>query len=201
MGDFNEVLKRDEHDGIVSRSQAQIQGFRDTVDVCGLLDLGYKGTKWTFEKRVAGGTFTRVRLDRALGSVDWCARFPAAVVQHLNAATSDHSPILLQLDQSSKTRQDQKVFWYEVMWDTHPELKPTIQLAWEPNSHNLSTAEVRVKLNELARNLGDWSKSSFGSVRTEIRQLKKELERLRSDVSWVGPSHAEIKINNRLIEL
>ena len=70
MGDFNEVLKHDEHDGIGSRSQAQIQGFRDAVDVCGLLDLGYKGTKWTFEKRVAGGTFTRVRLDKALGSVD-----------------------------------------------------------------------------------------------------------------------------------
>ena len=122
-------------------------------------------------------------------------------MQHLNAATSDHSPILLQLDQSSKTRQDQKVFRYEVIWDTHPELKPTIQLAWEPNSHNLSTAAVRVTLNELVRNLGDWSKSSFGSVRTEIRQLKKELERLRSDISRVGPSHAEIKINNRLIEL
>ena len=67
IGDFNEVLKHDEHDGIGSRSQAQIQGFRDAVDVCGLVDLGFKGTRWTFEKKVTGGSYTRVRLDRALG--------------------------------------------------------------------------------------------------------------------------------------
>mgnify|MGYP007071362024 CR=1 FL=1 len=52
IGDFNEVLRHDEHDGIGSRSQSQIQGFRDAVDVCGLIDLGFKGTKWTYEKKV-----------------------------------------------------------------------------------------------------------------------------------------------------
>ena len=70
IGDFNEVLKHDEHDGIGLRSQSQIQGFRDAVDVCGLIDLGFKGTKWTYEKKVTEGSYTRVRLDRALGSVD-----------------------------------------------------------------------------------------------------------------------------------
>lgn len=67
--DFNEVLRHNEHDGIGSRSQSRIQGFRDAVDVCGLLDLGYKGVKWTYEKKVTGGSYTRVRLDRALGSM------------------------------------------------------------------------------------------------------------------------------------
>ena len=43
IGDFNEVLHSNEHDGIGMRSNAQIQAFRDTVDVCMLLDIGYKG--------------------------------------------------------------------------------------------------------------------------------------------------------------
>ena len=58
MGDFNEVLRHDEHDDIGTRSQAQIQGFRDAADVCGLVDLSFKGTWWNFENKVTGGTFT-----------------------------------------------------------------------------------------------------------------------------------------------
>jgi hypothetical protein len=44
---------------------------------------------------VAGGSFCRVRLDRALATIDWCLRFPETKVRHLTAAASDHGPILL----------------------------------------------------------------------------------------------------------
>jgi hypothetical protein len=36
--------------------------FREMVDVCGLLDLGFKGRSWTFEKKVAGGPIARLDL-------------------------------------------------------------------------------------------------------------------------------------------
>ena len=62
LGDFNEVLHRSEHVGVQERSHAQIAGFRDMVDVCGLFDLGFIGRNWSFEKRVGGGSFCRVRL-------------------------------------------------------------------------------------------------------------------------------------------
>lgn len=110
LGDFNEVLRHDEHDGIGTRSQSQIQGFRDAVDDCGLLDLGFVGKMWTYEKKVAGGSYTRVRLDRALASADWCAQFPNAVVEHLSAATSDHSPILVQLAPRGPSGKKEKRF-------------------------------------------------------------------------------------------
>ena len=54
IGDFNEVLNLSKHDGVGSRSQAQIDGFREAVDTCGLSDIGYTGTDWTFEKRLLG---------------------------------------------------------------------------------------------------------------------------------------------------
>jgi hypothetical protein len=37
-------------------------GFREMVDVCGLLDLGFEGCSWTFEKKVAGGPIARLDL-------------------------------------------------------------------------------------------------------------------------------------------
>lgn len=48
--------------GVGQRGNAQIQDFRDTIDVCMLLDLGYKGRFWTFKKKVAGGTFTKSKV-------------------------------------------------------------------------------------------------------------------------------------------
>ena len=87
------------------------------------------------------------------------------------------------------------------MWDTHPGLIPTVQNAWEANGPNLAAAEVRANLAALSNNLGEWSKKSFGSVKGEIRRLKKELDKLRNDPHRAGSSHAEIKINDRLIEL
>lgn len=69
-GDFNEVLRQDEHVEAGQRTQAQIRGFREAVDECSSCDLGYVGRSWTFEKKVAGGGYTRVRLDRSLATVD-----------------------------------------------------------------------------------------------------------------------------------
>lgn len=39
------------------------------------------------------------------------------------------------------------------------------------------------------------------SVRHEIKALKKELDKLRGDPLRTAPTHAELKINERLIEL
>jgi hypothetical protein len=52
------------------RSLAQIAGFREATDVCGLADLGFEENSWMFEKHVAGGMFCRVRLDQALATAD-----------------------------------------------------------------------------------------------------------------------------------
>jgi exonuclease III len=38
IGDFNEVLHQSEHEGVQERNLAQIAGFREMVDVCGLCD-------------------------------------------------------------------------------------------------------------------------------------------------------------------
>jgi hypothetical protein len=95
IGDFNEVRRADEHVGVGTKTHSQIQGFREAVDVYNLIDLGFKGHFWTWEKKVTGGTYTRVRLDRALGSVEWGAQFPLASITHEDIATSDHCALVL----------------------------------------------------------------------------------------------------------
>jgi hypothetical protein len=95
IGDYNEVLRREEYFGVGNRDEAHMHAFRQAIDVCNLADLGYVGLDWTFEKKVRGGTYTRVRLDRALANPSWWQMFPQAELRHLTAAKSDHCPIFL----------------------------------------------------------------------------------------------------------
>ena len=50
VGDFNELLRSDEKLGANRRSHNQMQLFREAVDACSFLDLGYLGSKFTWRK-------------------------------------------------------------------------------------------------------------------------------------------------------
>ena len=183
IGDFNEVLHRDEHCGVQERSHAQIAGFREMVDVCGPYDLGFEGRKWTFEKKVAGGSYCRVRLDRALATADWCMRFPLVQLTHLNAAASDHDPILLRWEQEPERgrRRRSKIFRYEVMWESHDEFASMLAQTWQGAGTAHTLQELHDKLVSVAGGLSAWDNSIFGHVRRELRSLNAELGWLRSD--------------------
>ena len=202
IGDFNEVLHRTEHDGVQERSYSQIAGFREMVDVCGLCDLGYEGRSWTYEKKVAGGSYCRVRLDRALATPDWNALFPLASVLHRVAAASDHGPILLQWRQEPEDRRSKgkKIFHYEIMWESHEEFSPWLSNVWQGDKA-LTLDDLTRKLSDAAGRMQGWGLHTFGQVRLELKKLQEELEKLQADPHRSGPSHVEIKITDRIVEL
>lgn len=144
LGDFNEVLNHGEYERIGSRSNLQIEGFREVVDICALQDLGYRGNFWTFEKKVVGGTYTRVRLDRGLVTPDWNLLFPNSCVIHHTSACSDHSMIQLVLDETEEGKsRNSKPFCYEAMWESHAELGKTIADAWLNSLGGSSVSDFR----------------------------------------------------------
>jgi hypothetical protein len=203
IGDFNEVLYQHEHEGTAERNFAQMQGFRDAIDVCELADLGYEGRSWTFEKRVAGGAFCRVRLDRALATVPWSTRFPLASVTHLTGVTSDHGPILLRWRETTNQRQsmNDKIFRYEVMWERHDDFRPFLDEAWRADGKATTMTQLKDKLERVSSSLGSWGRTTFGSVQGEIRQLQHRLSVLREGLARTGPSEEETEIVHRLTEL
>jgi hypothetical protein len=111
-----------------------MEGFREAIDVCQLCDIGYIGLDWTFEKKAARGHFVRVRLDKALASANWCARFPLAAVRHLMAVKTDHCPILLSFEPEERGQAVHglgKPFRHELMWETNKGLSSLIQEIWK----------------------------------------------------------------------
>jgi exonuclease III len=178
IGDFNEVLHQHEHEGVADRSLAQMDGFREALDVCELADLGYEGNKWTFEERVARVSFCRVRLDRAVATTPWSSKFPGAVLIHLIGVTSDHCPIFLRWRETARERRvtEDKIFRYEMMWEKHNQFKPHLDDAWKAEGKAMSMHQLQAKLTRVSGSLDRWRSDIFGNVRKEIKELNDRLD-------------------------
>ena len=55
-GDFNEITRQSEKQGGRSRPHIQMQAFRDVLDECDFMDLGFKGFPFTWHKHLDGYT-------------------------------------------------------------------------------------------------------------------------------------------------
>ena len=73
-GDFNDITRTHEKKGGRLRPYSQMKNFRDALDECDLVDLGYTSSKFTWFKNFANGVAVWERLDRALGTTNWLER-------------------------------------------------------------------------------------------------------------------------------
>lgn len=64
--DFNEILHDHEQFGGNDREEWKKEGFREMVQYCEFMDLGYSGAPYTWDNRREGDRNIKVRLDRAL---------------------------------------------------------------------------------------------------------------------------------------
>lgn len=63
-----------------------MKNFLDALDECGLMDLGYVGSKFTWFKKFSNGIPMWERLDRVVGTIDWFDNYPATKVMILECS-------------------------------------------------------------------------------------------------------------------
>jgi len=126
-----------------------MQAFRDVLDQCGFVDLGYSGLDFTWHRHRQGELIWE-RLDRGVVNYEWLAQFPTIRIRHLNCFTSDHHPILLSLD-SNGERQcwRQKPFRFKAMWLTNPDCNGIISRAWAVNHDGTSMHVMTKKIEKM----------------------------------------------------
>ena len=95
VGDFNEFLSCNDKQGGNPLNLRRVQLFKDFLDACGMVDLGFHGPKFTWVNKRETGHYIQERLDRAFANCDWRGLYPEASVNHLARTHSDHCPVLL----------------------------------------------------------------------------------------------------------
>lgn len=151
-GDFNEILWSHEKLGLRLRHEGMMKEFRDVLDECGLMDLGYMGEKFTWKGKRAGDLVLE-RLDRAVANNDWFFLNLSTKVQHLCIHSSYHITILIKLE--GNIPQPNHPFKFEQMWLREEGCRNTVNNVWGSTSRNASMLQIADKLRVCGEKLLD----------------------------------------------
>jgi hypothetical protein len=146
LGDFNDILSCDEKWGGNRPSNSRMLEFRNCLNACSMIDLGFSGPRFTWSNCHDVSYLIMERLDRALANLDWRILFPEATVSHLTRTHSDHCPLLLTLCPIIPHVLP-RPFRFESIWFSHSDF-PNIVLTF----------------NTFASLVTVWNKREFGNI-------------------------------------
>ena len=174
--DSNEIVKQSEKLGGRVRPQGQMQIFREVLDECGFVDIGFKGSPFTWSKHYSSGVSIWERLDRAVVSYDWFVKYPGTRVNHVDNTTFDHK--ILWIEQSElDLLPKKKLFRFEEMWLGDKGCGETVEGVWQASYEEMGSTRVIKKVEKCGQALTQWSKDCFGNVRNELKKKRKVLAR------------------------
>ena len=127
--DFNEAMWDYEHLSETPSAPGQMLIFRDALETCGLIDLGFAGYPFTYDNRRARSANVKVRLDRAVATNDWRNLFAFAAVEHIPSPCSDHLVVVLKGEPDPGPVKE-KFRKYEVFWERDSALPQVVEYAW-----------------------------------------------------------------------
>ena len=114
MGNFNKVLSVIEKQGGIDRPFRQIDNFRNYVNSCGLNDIGFVGSWFTWSMYRQDLGWIRERINHVFATTEWLSRFPGARLYHLASLALDHC-WMLRMNLRVRQRKTTKLFRFEAM--------------------------------------------------------------------------------------
>ncbi|CAN0840679.1 hypothetical protein LINGRAHAP2_LOCUS2887 [Linum grandiflorum] len=152
-------------------TRSRISTFLTFIDHLQLLDIGFRGSPFTWSNRHAdSATLVDERLDRYLFNDAWLQQWPESAVTHLLPLSSDHAPILLSL--AVPPTRCGRLFRFDCRWADNPEVLALVQHYWG-TLRVVGSPQFRVmtKLKRLRHVLYDWSSAGTSNSARLLRDL------------------------------
>ncbi|KAA3474021.1 reverse transcriptase [Gossypium australe] len=153
--DFNEILYSSEKRGGQMREERRMIAFREALEDCKLMDLGFQGTWFTWERGNLPETNIRERLDRGWLMKNGCSA---------------------SLKERSFSPSHQHGLWgyayekFEAWWTLEESFEEELKKAWES-----LTGMISEKLGGLQTYLSRWASLIRGGRERSKKELIKEL--------------------------
>lgn len=174
FSDFNEIAYSYEKYGGLERNGKQMVDFRECLDRCGLLVLGYVGQRFTWCNGRYGDQRTKLRLDRMVVTKDWLRMHLEACVHHFSMSNSNHCLLVLALKRNQPKKPTKKRFMFEVMWTREEGCREVIESVWDPFSCGLGLT-IMDKLKSFQDQLQSWNWRVFRHVNKVLKQKQSRL--------------------------
>ena len=174
MADFNEIIRLDEKVRDAIRPHNQMQLFRDVIDECKFMDLGFVGPKFTWSRHFENGNLIWERLDRGSATNNWFLKFPGSRVHHIRCDSSNHCPLYVTFSYLVPPTH-KRLFHFEEMWLSHFGYEEIVHSAWYSTGCLEGNPNILAKVDKCGKDKVLWNKNVFGNVRKELDQLRKLL--------------------------
>ncbi|KAJ9548141.1 hypothetical protein OSB04_020684 [Centaurea solstitialis] len=171
MGDFNDLLSQEEKQGLHEHPDWCIQGFRETLSDCRLMDLSMHGFPFTWSRHKGKPNEVLERLDRAVASQSWINLFPNHWVENLTI------PLLLYTHQVRQPYPHIKIFRFENKWLQEPSFDKLFLDSW----NNLGNIDLPSKLSSLAVTFKKWGRNLNLSFKNDVKDAYSKLSLLRGN--------------------
>ncbi|EEF46527.1 conserved hypothetical protein [Ricinus communis] len=156
VGDFSSIVSPSEKKGGRRPDDKQLQLFSDFVNRNELIDVGFKGTMYTWSNKQLGDKCVMERLDRALASLEWRCQFPNAQIIHEYMLGSDHHPLVLMEQAGSFSKK--RLFRFEEKWKLRDRCKEVVEDCWMEHQREDSGWNCVTKLQQCKEGLISWAK-------------------------------------------
>ncbi|KAL0006672.1 hypothetical protein SO802_008174 [Lithocarpus litseifolius] len=174
-----------------------MQMFREVIDECGFMDLGYVGPKYTWSRHFENGSSIWERLDRCLATSSWFLKFPGSKVYHLRCDSSDHIPLHIVLSDLVVPKR-KKLFRFEEMWLSNGGCEEVVFSAWKSGSRSEDGDDKLAKVEKCGKDLTWWDKNAFGNVRRELDRLRKLLTKAKSEAMISGSNFRVLQLKKEI---
>ena len=164
----------------VAIPQVCMERFREALESCDLMDIGFSGDKFTWRNHShTAVNYIKERIDRAVATQSWCNRFSAFKVTNGDPRHSDHRPIIIDTQGGAKRQQGvtrSSTPRFEAKWLEEEDCKAMVENAWKKGVQ-WEGKGVAAAVKGVMVELVDWSRNILGDLEKRISKAKKGEEK------------------------
>ncbi|XP_074299196.1 uncharacterized protein LOC141630249 [Silene latifolia] len=192
MGDWNIVRNMEERIGPNPPSVTEVLAFNQSLLDCQLEDLHSFGCEYTWTNKQENATRIWSRLDRVVANSLWLIQFPNTQVNVLASGISDHSPLLVTLQDHY---QHKRRFSYLNCWEEHKDYGHVVQQAWDTPVQGDAIYRLFSKLRNVKLKLINLHKCSFSGISEKVKVAYQQLQecQLSLQTKPLDPSLLELE--------
>ncbi|XP_060960884.1 uncharacterized protein LOC133031410 [Cannabis sativa] len=173
LGDFNDILSKDERIGDKARISTST-AFLECVNDCQISYIKSSDCFFTWSNKQQASDRIYYKIDRVLANQAWLDFFTRAEALFLNEGTFDHTPVVLNIYPAAPV--GKKPFKYFRMWSSHPSYHTEVKKIWEGKISGSKMFQVVSKLKILKNFFRDLNREHYSDIQAAERKAKQDLE-------------------------